>query len=233
MRERIYAQRKRQADADSSAVPLNSSSATTAAVADAPAPAHDAADGHSIASIAIAPLAQTPAAAAGPAGSAAAPLGILNPDGSAFNPESIVHDLRRAIDQSAATLEIDKNRVIRKIDAGLVMRVLDNLTPTQAKTVIALYESQEKRAGSLFEDLFGGGTSKVPGSLTNDQEMRIRALLHGTRSEEPGAATTTARIEADVAELHELLGSSLNENKRERLMALHRRPVAGIGRIDD
>ena len=57
-------------------------------------------------------------------------------------------------------------------------------------------------------------------------------LLRGTRAEEPDAATTSGRIEADVIELHEILSGSLKEAKLERVMAMHRRPVSEIQRLD-
>jgi hypothetical protein len=148
-----------------------------------------------------------------------------------FIPESIVNDLTRAIDQTAPTIDFKHNRVIRKVDASLVMRVLDNLTAKEAATVRSMYDAKAKRDNALHVDLFGGGTSDVESSLTKDQRARITALLKGTRPE-PSEATTSGRIEADVAELHELLSGGLNDHKLERVMALHRRPLSDIGRLD-
>jgi hypothetical protein len=188
--------------------------------------------GHALTQYAIVPQAPAPAMSAVPTG----PVEALTetqpgiPDG--FVPESIVNDLLRAIDQSTKTVEMDKARVIRKVDAGLVIRVLDNLTATQALAVRSLYDARAKRTNALQEDLFGGGTSETPSSLTKDQEGRIRELLRGTRIDKPGDATPTGRIGADAIELHELLSGSLNDAKRERVMALHRRPAGEIERID-
>ncbi len=165
-------------------------------------------------------------------------------DDDRFNPESIVHDLRRFIDQSQATLDVKPApgqylpslapyTLVRKVDAAAVIRVLDNLTVAQVATVKRLYAVQEGRP--IEQDLFETGASGVPSSLTSDQRGRIRALLQGTRAEgqEPGIALPEARLEADAIELHGLLQGDLDEAKRERLMALHRRPVDEITGLDN
>jgi hypothetical protein len=188
------------------------------------------APGHSFTRISVTAQPQSPAVAATSRG--AGPLSEMQPPiPGNFIPESIVNDLTRAIDQSKATLDYDNQRVIRKVDAALVMRVLDNLTAKEAAAVRSMYDAKARRDNALHVDLFGGGASEVESSLTKDQRARIGALLKGTRPES-AEATTSGRIEADVAELHELLSGGLKDDKLERVMALHRRPLSDIGRLD-
>src|SRR5688572_14564520 len=72
------------------------------------------AGGHALTQYAIVPQA-APAASAAPTGPVEA-LSQTQPGiADGFVPESIVNDLRRAIDQSSATMEWDKGRVIRKV----------------------------------------------------------------------------------------------------------------------
>jgi hypothetical protein len=142
-----------------------------------------------------------------------------------FNPGSIVHDLRRAIDQAEASEGIVMDGITpvatkRKVDAALVIRVLDGLTPEQVDTVKRLYLAQEKTP--LENDLFGLGQTGYLSTLNLDQRARIQALLKGT------GGNAEARLEAVAIELHELLSGSLDDTKRERVMALYRRPRAQI-----
>ena len=135
---------------------------------------------------------------------------------AAFNPESIVHDLRRAIDQAEVQLATMK----RNVDVAQVIRVLDELTPDQIGTVERVYEKQE--GTTLEKDLFGRGQSGFDANLKPDQKARIKTLLKGT------GGAPQVRLEAVAIEVHELLGGSVDENKRERVVALYRRPVAEI-----
>jgi len=162
-----------------------------------------------------------------------------------FNPWSIVHDLRRAIDQSQVS-EWDPERAkktptmtdvfsgpagptLRKVDAATVTRVLEGLTPEQVARVKRIYKQQENT--TLENDLFEGGQSDSKTNLKTDQRARMEVLLEGTAPGEGGAVSDN-KLEADAIELHELLAGSLDEGKRERVMALHRRPVAQITAID-
>jgi hypothetical protein len=144
-----------------------------------------------------------------------------------FNPNSIVHDLRRAIDQSDITEgwvssgPYSLRPTQRKVDAGLVIRVLDGLTKEQVERVEEIYEQQEK--STLRNDLFAGGQSDAPSNLKPDQRARIEALMKGT-AEAPGERAPQARLESLAIELHDLLGSKLDEGKRERVMVIFRRP---------
>ena len=110
---------------------------------------------------------------------------------------------------------------LRNVDAAAVMRVLEGLTPAQIDRIKGIYEQQEKT--TLENDLFEGGQSKSKTNLKPDQRERIKVLLEGTARGEGGAVSGN-RLEADAIELHELLAGGLDENKRERVMALHRRP---------
>jgi hypothetical protein len=186
-------------------------------------------------------------------------IGLLKPDlmGSDFNPDAIVNDLRRAIDQSETTAipkastAISKAStailgwwattewtIVRSVDAGAVIRALDNLTAGQVEMVKTLYAAREN-GRSLEKDLLFFGDSGHLSDLTQDQRDRISALLKGTRPDRRGLdptagtpGTPDGRLEADAIELHELLAGDLDEAKRERVMALHRRPVDEIDRID-
>ena len=119
-------------------------------------------------------------------GSDAGPPGALTADPDAdFNPWSIVHDLRRAIDQAEISEWDPESTVMRptkrKVDAGLVMRVLDGLTADQVARVKRIYETQEKT--TLENDLFEGGQSNAPSNLKPDQRARIKVLLEGHGAE--------------------------------------------------
>jgi hypothetical protein len=164
-----------------------------------------------------------------------------------FNPESIVNDLRRAIDQSdykavpkkappSATTTWTPNvqtfDVVRPVKFGDVVRALDGLTAEQVTRVKDLYSQLETQGQrTLEEDLFGMGASKLPSELNEEQRDRLRALLRGTKASTPDGATPDARIQADTMEIHDLLGGSWNVEKRERVMALHRRSRDEIDRI--
>ena len=151
-----------------------------------------------------------------------------------FNPHSIADDLQRAIDQSEVsdgwTMDADGfHATTRKVDAAKVIAVLEGLTLEQVGQVKVLYK--DKEGSHLEDDLFEGGQSKHPSNLKSDARARIRALLRGTVAGE-GKAKPDARLEADAAELHELLSGDLGEAQRERVMALWRRPVAEINAMD-
>ena len=153
---------------------------------------------------------------------------------AAFNPHSIAHDLQRAIDQSEVddgwTMDGDGfHATTRKVDAEKVIALLDGLTHEQVVEVEELYK--DKEGTTLENDLFKGGQSKHPSNLKPDARARIRALLRGTDAGE-GKAKPDARLEADAAELHQLLSRNLGEAQRERAMALWRRPVAEIAAMD-
>jgi hypothetical protein len=153
---------------------------------------------------------------------------------AAFNPGSIVHDLRRAIDQSDISDDwvqsgMAMRPTTRKVDAPQVIRVLDGLTPQQVRRVDELYEAEEKT--TLRNDLLGPGQSDSQSNLKRDARVRIAALLEGTGGAPPGQ-TPESRFEAVAAELHQLLDDDLNETERERVMALLRRPVDEIAGID-
>src|SRR5690242_19210372 len=130
-----------------------------------------------------------------------------------FNPSSVVDELERAIDQSDVadgwTADADGlHATTRKVDAARVIAVLDGLTPEQVEQVESLYKSNE--GTTLENDLFEGGQSGHPSNLKPDARARVRALLRGTGARE-GKATPDARLEADAAELHGLLGGELSE----------------------
>ena len=165
-----------------------------------------------------------------------------------FNPESLVHDLRRAIDQSDTsvrikprkdpkpsygfTYEVPEYEEYRKVDADAVIRALDNLTLAQIQEVKRLYAQQEG-GRSLEHDLFEGGESSNPSDLVGAKGDHVRVLLQGTRGEQ-GKAAPNARVEADAFVLQGLMAKDLNddESARERVMALHRRPVEEITELD-
>src|SRR4051812_20176309 len=168
------------------------------------------------------------------AGNAATVRALARVHASEFNPHSIADDLQRAIDQSDVadgwTMDGDGfHATTRKVDAAKVIAVLDGLTLGQVKQVESVYKDNE--GTTLDNDLFEGGRSKHPSNLKPDARARIRALLRGTDAGE-GKAKPEARLEADAAELHELLGGDLGEAQRERVMALWRRPVAEIAAMD-
>jgi hypothetical protein len=178
--------------------------------------------------------------------------GLAAPDD--FNPISRAHDLIRAIDQSDTRLvplskaqeltKVSDDDVVsmgmtgsfarlRNVDVDDVLKALEGLTPSQVKEVDRRYAAEENGRG-LEEDLFRNGESGHPTNLTHDDRTRITALLQGTKPDTggPAAGSTDARITADAVELHKLLSDDLDEAQTERLMALHRRPVAEISRLD-
>src|SRR4051812_18020989 len=150
-----------------------------------------------------------------------------------FNPGSLVHDLRRAIDQADVTdgwvmQGFTTHATTRRVDVALVIRVLDGLTPEQIARVEELYQAQE--GSTLRQDLFGQGQSGAPSNLKPDQTARIEALLKGTAATASGAPD--ARLEAVAIELHELLSTSPDEAATDRVMALMRRPLDQLAAID-
>jgi hypothetical protein len=168
-------------------------------------------------------------------------------DDPSFNPESITNDLRRAIDQmepsahpstSTASQVLSVGGLVgtpdlvfyRKIDVDLTIKSLENLTPSQLNRIRALYTKLED-GHTLEHDLFDKNESGYPTELKPDQELRIKALLQGTRAEDPNTVPE-GRIVADAVELHGLLDGKLSEAERERVMALHRRPGEQISRMD-
>ncbi len=167
-------------------------------------------------------------------------------DEESFNPNSIVNDLRRAIDQSDVRLMgyktvetgfLPRQEPIfqRFISGPKVVKALDNLTAAQIQRVREVYEAQEKR--SLDKDLFGTGESGYPSDLTEEERGHIGALLGGTRAEaqQPGSPkpeTPEGRFEADAIVLHDLLDGDLKGANLEKVMAMHRRPGREIDRVD-
>ena len=181
---------------------------------------------------------------------------------STFNADTIVNDLRRAIDASqvdaGAFLKSDDADPKRSVDVVTVLRVLDNRTAPQMRAVQALYRARESRG--LEDDLFGKGASGYSAKVTPLERARIEVLLRGTKGEPTSPAlmeglrglppavagpiqaamgsmsVTTAKLnqlEADAIEIRELIGKGVkDETRRERLMALHRRSVAEIAIID-
>ncbi|MGD9573014.1 MAG: hypothetical protein AB7V62_14090 [Thermoleophilia bacterium] len=165
-------------------------------------------------------------------------------DAADFNPDAIVNDLRRAIDQS--DVEIDGFEgdshwtrtpiFVRSIHAEAVVTALDNRTTAQLQRIATLY-SQLETGGTrtLEEDLFGKGESGYPSVLTRRPawNARIRGLMKGTRAEQaaPGGPAMDGRVEADAAELGRVLDGDVGEADRERVYALHRRPPADLDRV--
>jgi hypothetical protein len=146
---------------------------------------------------------------------------------TAFNPWSVVHDLRRAIDQSdvAGDWRFDDSGAMhattRKVDEALAARVLERLTPPQLALVKSLYQAQE--GTTLENDLLGSGQSGHASNLKPDERARIETLLK---------RGTDSRLEAAAIELHELLSGDLDEAGRERVMTLLRRPADEHDAID-
>ncbi len=163
-------------------------------------------------------------------------------DAADFNPDALVNDLRRAIDQS--DVEVDgftgdsgwtrQPILVRSIHAEAVVSALENRTPAQIERISSLY-SQLETGGkrTLEEDLFGNGESGYPSVLTRRPawNARIRGLMKGVRAEKEGGAATDGRVEADAGELGRLLDGDVDEADRERVYALHRRPPADMDRV--
>jgi hypothetical protein len=118
----------------------------------------------------------------------------------------------------------------REINFPAVVAALDDLTASQVQKVEEVFFEFEKKT-TLREDLFGLGQSGRKADLTPDQQARLQALMHGTKAE-PNAGPALHRLEADAIELHELLSDDLNDARRERVMALHRRPTTEIDALD-
>jgi len=169
----------------------------------------------------------------------AAPSSVDEAD---FNPDALVNDLRRAIDQSDT--EVDgfegdtgwtrRPIVVRSIHAEAVVKALEGRTPAQIDRIKALY-SQLETGGkrTLEDDLFGKGESGYPSVLTRrpDWNRRIAGLMKGSRAETPGEGGTEGRLAADAAELAQLLTGDVGEADRERICALHRRDPAELDRL--
>jgi hypothetical protein len=156
-----------------------------------------------------------------------------------FNPESIVNDLRRAIDQAETIpglwVGMPSKDDVRKVDAAQVIRVLDNLRYTQIEMIKTLYAERLGRSHQkdpLEADLFEGGESGYPSTLKPDQVKRIKVLLQGTQVDWPTGDTPENRLKADAIELHELLNGDRDEPQLARVMELLRRPEGEIQKID-
>jgi hypothetical protein len=184
---------------------------------------------------------------------------ISSLDDPDFNADTRAHDLTRAIDQSDYTYAMGQKELERRnVDAAKVIAALSDLTPTQVAEVERRYASFTK--GKLRDDLFAGGHSDRQSSLKPDQRARIDVLMKGTRPEplpeslveelkryppaiamkiraslheKASAAAKAEQLKADAIELHELMSSGLNDARRERVMALHRRKeITDIDAID-
>lgn len=152
--------------------------------------------------------------------------------------------------------DVDAER--RKIDFPAAVTALDGLTASQVKRVEEVFFAFEKKT-TLRDDLFGTGQSGRRADLTKDQVARLEALLAGTKAEpldpdvmaelrryppeiagplkadletRADAGPALHRHQAEAAELHQLLASELDEGKRERVMAMHRRPATEIDALD-
>lgn len=190
---------------------------------------------------------------------AAAPVSL---DDERFNAGSRAHDLIRAIDSTEHDYRTkggslwapeDAEAERRKVDFSAAVEALKDLTESQVRKVEAEFLAFDKI--ELRTALFGGGTSGRKAGLTDDQRARLEVLMRGTKAEpfppaemerlrayppDIAARLIAARergpqlnqIEAEAIELHELLGKDLNEDRRERVMALHRRHVTEIDAID-
>ena len=171
---------------------------------------------------------------------------VASADEASFNPESIVHDLRRAIDQSdlrvygmttvGTGFGARQEPIYKRFISGpKVVKALEGLTAAQVERVRDLYHQQE--GTTLDNDLFEGGQSHYPSDLTEDERSQIRALLGGSRADPqapggPKPETPEGRFEADAVVLHGLVQGDLKGPDLERVMALHRRPGPEIDRVD-
>jgi hypothetical protein len=187
-------------------------------------------------------------AAAGPdAAPSAPPIVTARPatparalDDEKFNPSTRAHDLLRAINSEQHSFRLkssgfrgqqeDIEAERREINFPAVVAALDGLTASQVQKVEEVYFEFEKKT-TLRQDLFGLGQSGRKADLTPDQQARLQALMHGTKAE-PNAGPALHRLEADAIELHELLSDDLNDARRERVMAIHRRPRSEIEAVD-
>jgi hypothetical protein len=145
----------------------------------------------------------------------------------------------------------------RSIDFPVAVAALDGLTASQVKRVEEMFLEFDKT--TLESALFGGGESGRRADLTPDQVARLKALRQGTRPEpiapdvmaqlrsfppqiagpiladmraQADTGPALARHQAEAAELHELLSKELDEPRRERLMAMHRRSDPEIAAVD-
>lgn len=165
-----------------------------------------------------------------PGASAAAPERAASGSGledAEFNPWSIVHDIRRAINQAEA--DMHDGKIERNVNVKKIIEVLTPLNPKQVDRVKRIYQEQEKT--SIDNDLFAGGQSGFRAHIGADQIARLQVLLRGAGTAAGGALSKT-QLEADAIELHELLAGDLDEAKRERIMALHRRSGDDISEMD-
>ena len=157
-----------------------------------------------------------------------------------FNPIDRAHNLVRAIDQSDARPTaavsggfgfgaglgygvMDKRIWKRHVDFTAVVQALDGLTAAQVALVDAEYRRYEKR--SLEHDLLGSGQSGFQADLSHAQRIRIAAMLGGTQAglaEDPAAARAR-RLEADAAELNQLLYGKRSADVVERIATILRR----------
>ena len=134
---------------------------------------------------------------------------------SQFNPGSIVHDLRRGdrpvrhlggVGCPRHELRADE----RKVDAGLVIRVLDGLTPEQVTRV------ETPLRGPGEEDApqrppRAGSVERADANLKPDQPGADRGAAQGHR--QAGERHVDARLEAIAIELHELLSGNLDDGQ--------------------
>ena len=162
---------------------------------------------------------------------------VAAPDAEdAFNPGSIVHDLRRAIDQSDISDDwkgagMSMRPTTRKVDADLVIRVLDGLS------------AEPDRAGR-------GALRGAGGERPSQRPLRGRPVQravqpqarpadahhgpargHGRRGRRTGRRTRGSRRSPPSCTSCSPTTSS-SEAKRERVMALYRRRPDDIAGID-
>lgn len=151
-----------------------------------------------------------------------------------------------------------KYKYHREVNFDAVYKALNNLSSAQIKTVRDLYAAKE--AGrTLDHDLFDQGESGYPSNLTVNQRSRLQVLLRGTKGDALGPeisaylkwfrpemaarlqsllvesklpAVRLNQLERTALEIVHILSDDLDGSKRERLMALHRRPVEEISIID-
>ena len=171
--------------------------------------------------------------------------------------DSAEHTLRLKATGDGFGQEEDVEAERRKVDFPVAVGALDGLTASQVKRVEELFLEFDKN--TLESALFGGGESGRKADLTDDQAARLKALRQGTKPEpvppdvlaqlrtyppeiagplladirtRADAGPALARHQADAAELHELLSKELDEARRERVMAMHRRPASEIDAVD-
>ncbi|GIF25430.1 hypothetical protein BJ973_003707 [Actinoplanes tereljensis] len=145
----------------------------------------------------------------------------------------------------------------RKVDFATAVAALDGLTASQVVRVEQIFYEFDK--SSLRDGLFGLGTSGRKADLKPDQVVHLQALMRGTKPEpiplevmaelrtyppeiagrlkadlerRADAGPALNRHTAEAAELHRLLAGDLDEGRRERVMALHRRSGDEIDAMD-